>query len=57
MGGLCGNITLGWLGQDRRDLVNKVEVSRGSVFFFLAKTLTKKKSLTLSLISKTKKTS
>ena len=28
MGGLCGNITLGWLGQDRRDLVNKVEVSK-----------------------------
>ena len=28
MGGLCGKITLGWLGQDRRDLVNKVEVSK-----------------------------
>ena len=28
MGGLCGNITLGWLGQDQRDLVHKVEVSK-----------------------------
>ena len=35
MGGLCGNITLGWLGQDRRDLVNKVEVSKNFVFFCL----------------------
>ena len=57
MGGLCGNVTLGWLGQDQRDLVNKVEVSRGSVFFYLAKKLTKKKSLALFLIVKTKKTS
>ena len=35
MGGLCGNITLGWLGQDRQDLVNKVEVSKNFVFFCL----------------------